>query len=190
MLRQTGALREGHFEYPSGMHTDEYLQVALAFRYYEFARILSVGLSRRLRADPEIRAMIKNLSIVSPTNGGLPIAYGVCEALRAHQVYWAEKETDDTPMHFRQFVEPAKGERVLMVDDILRSGRRFTELRNLLESKGAEVVGLAVAVYQPNPTIASFGNLPIFYLAKMSAVYYSSSDSCDLCRQGVPVAKV
>ena len=43
MLRQTGALREGHFEYPSGMHTDEYLQVALAFRYYEFAKILSVG---------------------------------------------------------------------------------------------------------------------------------------------------
>ncbi|MBV8706521.1 MAG: hypothetical protein JO185_20115, partial [Acidobacteriaceae bacterium] len=94
MLRQTGALREGHFEYPTGMHTDEYLQVALAFRYYEFAKILSVGLSRRLRADPEIRAMIKNLSIVCPTTGGLPIAYGVCEALRAHQVYWAEKETD------------------------------------------------------------------------------------------------
>jgi orotate phosphoribosyltransferase len=190
MLRQTGALREGHFEYPNGMHTDEYLQVALAFRYYEFAKILSVGLSRRLRADPEIRAMIKNLSIVCPTNGGLPIAYGVCEALRAHQVYWAEKETDDTPMHFRPFVEPEKGERVLLVDDVLRSGRRFTELRALLESKGAEVVGLAVAVYQPNPTIASFGNLPIFYLAKMSAVYYSSSDSCDLCRQGVPVEKV
>lgn len=190
MLRQTGALRDGHFEYPNGMHTDEYLQVALAFRYYEFAKILSVGLSRRLRADPEIRAMIKSLSIVSPTNSGLPIAYGVCEALRAHQVYWAEKETDDTPMHFRQFVEPEKGEKVLMVDDILRSGRRFTELRSLLESKGAEVVGLAVAVYQPNPTIASFGSLPIFYLAKMSAVYYSNSDSCDLCRKGVPVEKV
>jgi orotate phosphoribosyltransferase len=190
MLRQTGALREGHFEYPNGMHTDEFLQVALAFRYYEWARILSVGLSRRLRADPEIRAMIKNLSIVCPTTGGLPIAYGVCEALRAHQVYWAEKDTEDAPLHFRQFVEPEKGEKVLLVDDILRSGRRFTELRNLLESKGAEVVGLAVAVYQPNPTIANFGNLPIFYLAKMSAVYYSSSDSCDLCRQGVPVEKV
>jgi orotate phosphoribosyltransferase len=105
-------------------------------------------------------------------------------------VYWAEKEADDTPMHFRQFVEPGKGERVLLVDDVLRSGRRFTELRNLLESKGAEIVGLAVAVYQPNPTIANFGNLPIFYLAKMSAVYYSSSDSCDLCRRGVPVEKV
>ncbi len=94
MLRQTGALRDGHFEYPNGMHADEFLQVALAFRYYEWAKILSVGLSRRLRADSEIRAMIRELSIVCPTTGGLPIGYGVCEALRAHQVYWAEKDND------------------------------------------------------------------------------------------------
>ena len=87
-------------------------------------------------------------------------------------------------------MDPSPGERVLLVDDILRSGRRFTELKNLVEARGAQVVGLAVAVYQPNPTIASFGNLPIFYLAKMNAIYYSSSSSCDLCNQGVPVEKI
>lgn len=190
MLRQTGALRQGHYEYANGMHTDEFVQVALAFRYFEWAKILSVGLSRRLRGDPEIRAMIKELSIVCPTTGGLPIAYGVCEALRAHQVYWAEKDTEDAPLHFRQFVEPGPGEKILLVDDILRSGRRFTELKNLVEAKGAQVVGLAVAVYQPNPTIANFGNLPIFYLAKMDALYYSSSDSCEMCDRGIPLEKI
>jgi orotate phosphoribosyltransferase len=190
MLRETGALRNGHFEYPNGMHTDEYLQVALAFRYYQYAKILSVGLSRRLRSDSEIRAMIKELSIVCPNTGGLPVAYGVCEALRAHQVYWAEQDTDSSPMRFRQFIEPAKNEKVLLVDDILRSGKRLTELRNLVESKGAEIIGLAVAVYQPNPTAATFGNLPLFYLAKMDASYYKDSSSCDLCKKGVPVQKI
>jgi orotate phosphoribosyltransferase len=190
MLRQTGALRDGHFEYPGGMHANEALQVSLAFRYYQWAKILSVGLSRRLRQDSEVRAMVKELSIVCPTTGGLPIGYGVCEALHARQVYWAEKENETTPMHFRQFVEPEPGEKVLLVDDILRSGRRFTELRSLVESKGAEVVGLAVAVYQPNPTIASFGHLPIFYLAKMDAMYYKDSASCDLCKKGVPINKI
>jgi len=190
MLRETGALRNGHFEYPNGMHTDEYLQVALAFRYYQYAKILSVGLSRRLRSDSEIRAMIKELSIVCPNIGGLPVAYGVCEALRAHQVYWAEQDTDSSPMRFRQFIEPAKNEKVLLVDDILRSGKRLTELRNLVESKGAEIIGLAVAVYQPNPTAATFGNLPLFYLAKMDASYYKDSSSCDLCKKGVPVQKI
>ncbi len=190
MLRQTGALRDGHFEHSNGMHADEFLQVALAFRYYEWAKILSVGLSRRLRADPEIRAMIRELSIVCPTTGGLPIAYGVCEALRAHQVYWAEKPDDSSPLRFRQFVEPEKGERILLVDDILRSGKRLTDLRQLVESNGAEVVGIAVAVYQPNPTIVSFGHLPLFFLAKMNATYYKDSASCELCRRGVPVEKI
>lgn len=190
MLRQTGALRDGHFEYSNGMHADEFLQVALAFRYYEWAKVLSVGLSRRLRADPEIRAIIRELSIVCPTTGGLPIAYGVCEALRAHQVYWAETEGDSGAMHFRQFIEPQKGEKVLLVDDILRSGKRLTDLRALVESKGAEVVGLAVAVFQPNPEIASFGQLPIFFLAEMDATYYKDAGVCELCKKGVPVEKI
>jgi orotate phosphoribosyltransferase len=190
MLKDTGALREGHFEYANGMHSDEYLQVALAFRYYQYAKILSVGLSRRLRADTEIRAMVKELSIVCPNTGGLPVAYGVCEALRAHQVYWAEQDTDASPMRFRQFVQPAIGEKVLLVDDILRSGRRLTELRNLVQSHGAEIVGLAVAVYQPNPSVASFGNLPLYWLAKMDASYYKDSAACDLCRKGVPLQKI
>ena len=190
LLRETGALRDGHFEYLNGMHTDEYLQVALAFRYYQHAKVLSVGLSRRLRADAEIRAMIKELSIVCPTIGGLPIAFGVCEALRARQVYWAEPDTESTPMKFRQFVEPERGEKVLIVDDILRSGRRMTLLRKLVEAAGAEVVGLAAAVYQPNPTIADLGNVPLFYLAKMDALYYKDSSSCELCRRGVPIEKV
>jgi orotate phosphoribosyltransferase len=190
MLRETGALRDGHFEHPNGMHANEFLEVALAFRYYQWAKILSVGLSRRLRADAEIRATIKELSIVSPTTRGLPIAYGVCEALRAHQVYWAERETEEAPLRFRPFIEPAQGEKVLMVDDVLRSGRRLTKLRQLLESKGAQVVGVAVAVYQPNPTIADFGNLPLFYLAQLRALYYRDSASCDLCKKGVPLEKV
>ena len=93
-------------------------------------------------------------------------------------------------MRFRQFIDPVEGEKVLLVDDILRSGQRLTQLRALVESKGATIVGLAVAVYQPNPTIASFGDLPLFYLAKMDAVYYRDSATCDLCRRGVPLEKV
>src|SRR5580765_2495042 len=100
VLRDAGALRVGHFEYPSGLHSNEYLQVPLAMRYYQHARTLSVGLSRLLRANPEIRATIPELSIVAPATGGLPVAYGVCEALRAKQVYWAERDDESQPMRF------------------------------------------------------------------------------------------
>jgi orotate phosphoribosyltransferase len=93
-------------------------------------------------------------------------------------------------MRFRQFVEPAEGEKVLLVDDILRSGRRLKELKQLVERSGADIVALAVAVYQPNPTVEDLGQLPLFYLAKMDAVYYKDSSSCELCKKGVPVQKV
>jgi orotate phosphoribosyltransferase len=190
ILRETGALRDGHFEYPNGMHSNEYLQVPLAMRYYQHARALSVGLSRRLRANSEIRAMIPQLSIVAPATGGLPVAYGVCEALRAHQVYWAERNDDGLPLRFRQYLEQTPGESVVLVDDILRSGSNLTEMRALLESRGATVMALAVVIYQPTPRTQDFGPLPLYYLAKLDASYYTDAASCDLCKLGVPLEKV
>lgn len=190
VLRETGALRDGHFVYPSGMHSNEYLQVPLAMRYYQHARTLSVGLSRLLRANSEIRAMIPHLSIVAPATGGLPVAYGVCEALRANQVYWAERDEDNQPLRFRQFLEQHPDEQVVLVDDILRSGAKLSEMKALLESRGANVVALAVIIYQPNPSTRDFGSLPLYYLAKLEASYYADREHCELCRRGVPAQTV
>ena len=97
ILRDTGALREGHFVYANGLHSNEFLQIPLAMRYYQHAKTFSVGLSRLLRANSEIRAIIPELSIVAPATGGLPVAYGVCEALQAKRVYWAERDGGVTP---------------------------------------------------------------------------------------------
>jgi orotate phosphoribosyltransferase len=190
VLRETGALRDGHYEYPSGMHSNEYLQVPLALRYSQVQRTLSVGLSRLLRANPEIRASIKDLSVVTPMTGGLPVAYGVCEALRCRQVYWAEREHENESLHFRQFLEPVKGEQVVIVDDILRTGQKLAELKKLLEERGAVVVGLAVIIYQPTPNTHNFGSLPLYYLAKLDASYYANTAKCEMCARKEPLEKV
>ena len=190
LLRSTGALREGHFLYTNGMHSNQYLQVPLAFRYYQNAKTLSVGLSRLLRANPEIRAMIPELSIVTPATGGLPVAFGVCEALRAKQVYWAERENENQALRFRQFFEQHPGEKVLLVDDILRTGKKLSELKSLIETNGAEVVGLAVIVYQPAPGTPDFGSLPFYYLAKLDAMYFSEGPLCDLSHPDAEPIKV
>ncbi len=197
VLRDTGALREGHFVYPNGLHSNEYLQVPLAMRYYQHAKTLSVALSRLIRANPEIRAVIPELSIVAPATGGLPVAYGVCEALQAKRVYWAERDADLTadsnarqPLHFRQFIEPLPGEQVVLVDDILRTGSKLAELKRLLESYGAVVVALAVVIYQPHPRTHDFGDLPLLHLVRLEGSYYTDQNSCDLCAKTVPIQKV
>jgi orotate phosphoribosyltransferase len=190
LFRETGALQKGHFECLNGLHTDLNLETSLAMRYHRTAKTLSVGLSRLLRANPELRAIIPELSIVSATPAGLPVAYGLCEALRAHQVYWAEKDGRDVPMHFRQFLEPTAGEKVVLVDDLLRSGMLLTEARALLEARGAEVVALAVLVHQPTPQTRTFGNLPLYTLARIDASYYADAATCHLCRRGEPLHRV
>ncbi len=190
VLRDTGALRDGHFLYPSGFHSNEYLQVPVAMRHYQHSRMLSVGLSRLLRSNPEIRANIPELSIVAPATGGLPVAYGVCEALRAKQVYWAEMDEATQRMRFRQFMEQHPGEQVVLVDDLLRSGKKLMEMKTLLEERGATVVALAVVIYQPTPITHDFGPLPLYYLAKLDASYYADAPSCELCRKSVPVQEV
>jgi orotate phosphoribosyltransferase len=190
LLRETGALRDGHFRYPNGLHSNEYLQMPLAMRQSQHLRLMSVGLSRRLRANSEIRAVVPELSIVAPATAGLPVAFGVAEALKAKQVYWAERANDDEPQRFRQYLLPEPGEQVVLVDDILRSGAKLSEVKTLLESHGAVVVGLAVVIYQPTPNTFDFGNLPLYYLAKLEASYYADTAHCELCKAGTPLERV
>ena len=188
ILRQTGAMREGHFELTSGRHTDHYLQMPLAMRYYQEAKTLSVALSRLLRSDPEIARHLPKVSIVSPATGGIPVAYGLGEALRASQIYWAEKV--DSHVEFRQFMEVHEHERCIVVDDILRSGKMLRQLRDLLQAQGAKVLALAVIVHQPTVETADFGDLPVYSLARLQLTYWDDTSACPLCRQGVPVVKV
>ena len=89
VLRETGALRDGHFEYPSGLHSNEYLQVPLAMRYYQHQRMLSVGLSRLLRANSGNPRHHPGTLDRGARHGGTAGGLRRCEALRAKQVYWA-----------------------------------------------------------------------------------------------------
>lgn len=190
LLGATGALRSGHFLCPSGFHTNQYLETALAMRQYRHAKTLSVGLSRLLRANAELHAMVHDLSVVAATAAGLPVAYGLCEALHARQVYWTEKPDPTAPMRFRQYLDPERGERAVLVDNVLRRGVLLREAQALLESRGVTVVALAVLVHQPTPHTVDFTPLPVYSLARLEADYYAGPDECKLCRQGIPLERV
>jgi orotate phosphoribosyltransferase len=190
ILEETGALRHGNFIYPNGLYSDQYLQIPLAFRYFQHAKTLSVALSRKVRANSELRAMIPRMSILCPATGGLPVAFGVCEALRAKQVYWAERHNDADPLQLRQFLEIEKGEQVLLVDDILRTGSKLTELRNMVAEAWAEVVGLAVIVEQKAPECADFGDLPLYSLATLDPLTFFDPEKDKMTYPEQPVVRI
>src|ERR1041385_5719235 len=125
ILRRTGAFREGHFVYPNGKHTAHYFQMPLAFRLYDTARVLAVALSRRFRIERDIASQLPKIAIISPSSGGIPVAFGVREALSAQQIYWAEQINGKRS--FRQYVDQGDILPCIIVDDIIRSGAAIEE---------------------------------------------------------------
>ena len=188
ILKRTGAYREGHFVYPSGKHTPHYFQMPLAFRYYDTARVLAVALSRLLRIEKEISSALPKIAIISPGPGGIPVAFGVREALSAEQIYWAERE--DGQRMFRQYVNSGEVNPCIIVDDIIRTGGALTETVKIVEDLGAKVIGCGTIVRFKGAPERLGEDVPIKSLVEFAAKYYDAADSCADCKSGAPVEHV
>ena len=192
ILKRTGAYREGHFVYPSGRHTPHYFQMPLAFRYYDNARVLAVALSRKFRTQKEISSVLPKISVISPGPGGIPVAFGVREALDAEQIYWAERE--DGKRMFRQYIEAGEIHPCVIIDDISRTGGAIEETVELVRSLGAKVLGCGTIVrFTGAPDrIEAPGEdpIPILSLVEFEAKWYEEGEDCGDCRKNTPVEHV
>ena len=173
ILEKTGAYRKGHFVYPSGKHASHYFQMPLAFRYYDNSRVLSVGLSRKFRMDKTISSRLPKVSIISPSPGGIPVAFAVREALGAEQIYWAEVEGGGR--QFRQYLKDSDIHPCIIVDDIIRSGKAIEETAKLVKEMGAEVIGCgAIVRFEDSPS--EIEGIKIQSLAEFDSNYYNTLD--------------
>jgi orotate phosphoribosyltransferase len=171
ILVKTGAYRKGHFVYPNGKHASHYFQMPLAFRIYDNARILSVGLSRLFRMEKSISSRLPRVSVISPSPGGIMVAFGVREALTAEQIYWAEME--DGKRQFRQYMSENEVYPAIIVDDILRSGKAVMETLELCNEIGAEVIGCGVLVkFSDAPN--EFNGVPVKHLLSFDVNFYEN----------------
>ena len=173
ILKSTGAYRKGHFIYPNGKHASHYFQMPLAFRYYDNARILSVGLSRLFRMEKSISSRLPKVSVISPSPGGIMVAFGVREALTAEQIYWAEMENGHR--QFRQYMSDYEVHPAVIVDDIIRSGTAIRETLQLCKEIGTEVIGIgAIARFEDGPT--DFEGIPVKSLLTFDVNFYKDEE--------------
>ncbi len=173
ILVRTGAYRKGHFVYPNGKHASHYFQMPLAFRYYDNARILSVGLSRMFRQEKSIASRLPKVSVISPSPGGIMVAFGVREALGADQIYWAEMEGG--VRQFRQYMSDYEVYPAIIVDDINRSGKAIQETIDLVKEVGSEVIGIGtIAKFDDAPS--EFDGIPARSLLSFDVNFYETED--------------
>lgn len=173
ILTNTGAYRKGHFVYPNGKHASHYFQMPLAFRYYDNARILSVGLSRLFRTEKSIASRLPKVSVISPSPGGIMVAFGIREALGADQIYWAEMENGKR--QFRQYMSDYEVYPAIIVDDINRSGKAIRETIELVKEVGSEVIGIGtIAKFEDAPN--EFDGIPAKSLLSFDVNFYETED--------------
>ncbi|MFY9609405.1 MAG: phosphoribosyltransferase family protein [Blastocatellia bacterium] len=184
LLRDTGALRYGHFEFPTGQHAVNYFQMPLAMRYHGNARVLNVALSRLMRREPEVLSALPDCAIVAPAAGGIPVAFGIREALGADQIFWAEK--DGGRYFFRQYLD-ARGLKCILVDDVVRSGKVITAMLDLIREAGAETIAIGSLVHYGDAHFET--DIPYFSLLDAESGFFSVGE-CPLCERGEPVEKV
>jgi orotate phosphoribosyltransferase len=175
MFLDEGALLKGHFLLSSGLHSDRYLQCALILARPERAAELGAALAAKIGGKPDL--------VISPAMGGLMIGHEVARAFGVRH-YFTER-VDGTMLLRRGFwVKP--GERVVVIEDVVTTGKSTKEVFAVLRAAGAQVAAAGSIVDRSEGK----ADLGVPYSALWTvAVPTWTTDACPQCRAGVPAVK-
>jgi orotate phosphoribosyltransferase len=180
LFKDRGALLNGHFKLTSGLHSDSYLQCALLLQYGCDGDRLGAELSRRFKKYATEKPIT---AVVAPAMGGILLSYVIARGLGARSLF---AERVDGKFELRRGFVLAPGENVIVAEDVLTTGGSVREIVQLVESQGANVVGIGALADR------SAGNVqfsaPKEALLTIPLVTYSP-DSCLLCQQNIPLVK-
>ncbi|MFL2982955.1 MAG: orotate phosphoribosyltransferase [Candidatus Neomarinimicrobiota bacterium] len=136
IFRSTDALLEGHFVLTSGRHSASYFQCAKVLQYPEYLTAFSIMLSDEFEpTSPDV--------VISPAVGGIVLGTEVGTQLGCRTIF-AERKNDKMVM--RRGFEIEKGERVLIIEDVITTGGSVQEVMDMVIEMGAEIVGVGVLV--------------------------------------------
>ena len=176
LFEKHGALLTGHFKLSSGLHSEKYLQCALVLQHPDVAQMLSKDITGKFSKN-------KIDVVIGPALGGVTLAY---EAARAIGVRGLFTERQDGVMVLRRGFSVSKGEKVLVVEDVVTTGGSTKEVIELIKSLGADVVGVGSVIDRSSKRI-DFG-VPFESLAKVDVQTFEEK-VCPLCKDQTPITK-
>ncbi|WP_324674932.1 orotate phosphoribosyltransferase [Hymenobacter sp. GOD-10R] len=178
-LVQEDALLRGHFRLSSGLHSDTYVQCARFLRRPDLAAPAAATLAEQIR-----EAGLQPDTVVGPAMGGVVIGYELARQLGVPGIF---TERDDTgQMTLRRGFTVQPGERIIIAEDVVTTGKSTNEVARLLTSLGAEILAVASLIDRTGGKAEL--SFPNFALLPVTAATYAPDD-CPLCRAGIPVVK-
>jgi orotate phosphoribosyltransferase len=155
IFRQTGALLDGHFVLRSGLHSRQFFQCALALQQMPTVEKLGKALADELRG-------LGATTVISPAMGGLVIGQEVARQLGLRFIF-VEKE--DGKLVLRRGFKIERGEKILVVEDVVTKGGRVQETIDIVRANGGNVLGAAMIVDRSNGTVDL--GVPMFSLISL-----------------------
>ena len=135
ILKKTNALLEGHFVLSSGLHTSKYIQCAKLLSFPSKAEMICKSLSNK------IRKTFKNFDIIlAPAMGGIIIGYEIGRLLKKETIFC---ERVNGKFTLRRGFKIKKRSRVLIIEDVITTGKSSLECEKLIKEAGAFLVGFA-----------------------------------------------
>src|SRR6267142_2225975 len=155
IFHDTGALLRGHFVLRSGLHSRQYFQCAQALQQMPIVEKIGGALADKVKS-------LKIATVIAPAMGGLVLGQEVARQLRCRFIF-VEKE--DGKLVLRRGFTLARGERMLVVEDVVTKGGRVQETIEIVRAHEGLVLGVAAAVDRSNGTV-NLG-VPFFSLLSM-----------------------
>lgn len=171
-----GALLKGHFLLSSGLHSDAYLQSELVMQYPDNAKKIVSGFV-------DILKDVDFTTVVSPAVGGIRFGYELASQMNKRALF---TERVDGAMTFRRGFTLQNGERVLVAEDIVTTGKSTKECMKVVEDAGGIVVGIA-SIIDRSSGKAGF-TVPYYPLVAIEVKTYDA-DECPLCKENIPCVK-
>ena len=175
LFRERRALLEGHFLLSSGLHSPRYLQCALVLQDPALATRLGSELGELLK--PLLGGEAPG-AVVGPALGGVIVAHEVARALGCRAIF--TERLGDT-MVLRRGFEVRHGEGIVIVEDVVTTGRSTREVMDVLRTSGGRVLAVGSLVDRTSGTVDL--GVPRRSLLAIEVPTYTA-DSCPMCAQG------
>ena len=142
ILKKTNALLDGHFVLSSGLHSSKYIQCAKLLSYPYLAKEICLSLTRKIKKNH------KNIDLIlSPAMGGIIIGYEIGRLLKKETIFC---ERVKSVFRLRRGFNIKKKSRVLIIEDVITTGKSSLECVKLVKKAGAKLLGFACIIDRSN----------------------------------------
>ena len=138
ILKKTDALLEGHFVLSSGLHSSKYVQCAKLLSYPYLADKICISLAKK------IKKRFKNIDLIlAPAMGGIIIGYEIGRLLKKETIFC---ERVDGKFTLRRGFKIKKGTKILIIEDVITTGKSSLECAKLIKKANAKLLGFAAII--------------------------------------------